>query len=90
MRYLLHLLAFVAAEPPPEFVVVNKMPPTFTVTNRIAPEVARPKGVTFQRDNFDPDHQCNRCGRSQFVISGWLPNGQHTHTCRSCNYTWRH
>jgi hypothetical protein len=56
-----------------------------------APEVARPKGVTFRNgDNFDPDHQCDRCGRTQTVISGWLPNGQHTHTCRACNYTWRH
>lgn len=45
--------------------------------------------TTFRNGDFDPDHQCNRCGRSQYVISGWLPNGKHRHTC-SCGNSWYH
>lgn len=71
--------------PKPDRVVIASAKPV------VAPEVAPARAVTFRNgDNFDPDHQCNRCGRTQTVISGWLPNGQHTHTCRACNYTWRH
>ncbi len=35
MRHLVHLLAFIAAEPPPAFVVENKCPPVFVVTNKM-------------------------------------------------------
>jgi hypothetical protein len=38
----------------------------------------------------DPDHQCDRCGASQYVISGRGPGGTHTHTCGRCGTVWYH
>lgn len=38
---------------------------------------------------YDPDHQCNQCGASQYMVSG--SNGQgHTHTCNRCGNVWWH
>jgi len=39
---------------------------------------------------FDPDHTCDRCGTSQYVVERFLPNGRHVHTCRSCGNSWQH
>lgn len=38
---------------------------------------------------YDPDHQCNNCGASQYVVSGSNGRG-HTHTCNRCGNTWWH
>lgn len=35
-------------------------------------------------------HNCYRCGASQYVISGWLSSGEHTHTCARCGAVWKH
>lgn len=74
----------------PAFEVVNKCPPVkFTVVNKMpaAPVVAAKKA--FRGDNFHAGHQCPECGRTQYVISGWLPNGQHRHVC-SAGHSWIH
>lgn len=40
---------------------------------------------------FDPDHRCDRCGTSQYVVSGRGPRpGTHTHSCARCGNVWWH
>ncbi len=51
------------------------------------PGVARPT-ATFPE--FDPDHRCNRCGRTQYVVAGWNRDGTHNHVCPACGNSWRH
>lgn len=40
--------------------------------------------------NYNPDHICNRCGTSQYVISGFNADGTHNHQCPKCGNVWRH
>jgi hypothetical protein len=54
------------------------------------PEVAYPQGGTFRGGNYDPDHQCDRCGTTQVVIAGWNGDGTHNHECPRCGNRWRH
>ena len=49
--------------------------------------VSRP----FRYDNrYDPDHRCDVCGATQYVVSGWNRDGTHSHRCPRCGNTWRH
>jgi len=52
-----------------------------------APGVAAPQ--TFRGSDYHPPHDCPVCGRAQYVISGFNPDGTHNHTC-SAGHTWRH
>jgi hypothetical protein len=54
-----------------------------------APGVAAPRPFRRQPGGYDPDHDCDRCGASQFVVSGSAPGG-HTHTCGRCGNVWWH
>lgn len=90
--FLLLLLTLAA---PPQAPPVRERPPQAPpVVNRIAaPEVATAKATTFPRaERFNPSHQCPACGRSQYVIAGWVGNGQHRHVCSnpSCRVAWVH
>jgi hypothetical protein len=54
-----------------------------------APEVV-PAPRPFRGAVRDPDHTCDRCGRSQFVVAGPGPvPGTHTHRC-ACGHSWFH
>lgn len=70
-------VAVVVSEPDPAPVVVKAVPAVTAVK-------------TFRNGEYDPDHQCNRCGRSQYRIAGWLPSGQHRHVCSACGHNWIH
>jgi hypothetical protein len=82
---LLILLLTLAA--PPQAPPVRERPPQ---APPVAPEVAPARARTFQRERYNPSHRCENCGRSQFVISGWVGNGQHRHTCSACGLSWVH
>ena len=41
-------------------------------------------------EEYDSDHWCNRCGAEQLVVSGWNPDGTHSHVCSRCSHSWRH
>ena len=43
----------------------------------------------FRGSDYHPSHDCPVCGRAQYVISGFNPDGTHNHTC-SAGHTWRH
>lgn len=82
------LLALAA---PPEFVVVDKTVPKFTVVDKTkTPGVVKAKAATFRSGNEHAGHDCPTCGREQLRVGGWVGNGQHYHSCRSCGTTWRH
>jgi hypothetical protein len=56
---------------------------------RAAPGVAAPQ--TFRGSAHDADHNCDRCGAAQYVVSGRGPvPGSHTHTCARCGHSWWH
>lgn len=53
--------------------------------------VDRPAVATFRGGvQFDGDHTCDQCGRSQYVVERLLPNGRHTHRCAACGHSWFH
>lgn len=56
-------------------------------THIAAVEVA---AKTFRTGSYHAGHQCPSCNRSQFIISGWNPDGTHSHICSSCGEKWRH
>ena len=67
--------------------------PVQQVTYQPAPrrEVAQPARATFRGgEPYDPDHQCDRCGTSQFAIERFNGDGTHSHVCRRCGHSWRH
>jgi hypothetical protein len=55
-----------------------------------APEVARPKGVTFRNGDWHGSHDCPACGRQQLVIYAGGKYGPHTHRCPVDGTVWRH
>lgn len=56
--------------------------PTFQAVS----EVTAPKTFLIKHEG----HDCPNCGRSQYRISGWLPDGDHIHRCSSCGTAWSH
>jgi len=56
-------------------------------THIAAVEVA---AKTFRSGGINKSHQCQNCGRQQFVIAGWNPDGTHIHKCASCGQSWSH
>lgn len=57
---------------------------------RAAPGVAAPRPFRRTSAGHDPDHQCDRCGASQYVVSGFNADGTHNHRCPACGNVWRH
>ena len=64
------------------------VPRTAPAPGVAAPQVFRGVQVGPARD---PDHQCDRCGASQYVVAGPGPiPGTHTHRCPRCGNVWFH
>lgn len=59
------------------------------VEKKAAPAVA---ATTFRQSGpvYNASHNCPSCGRSQYVISGGVKGGYHTHTCRYDGTVWYH
>lgn len=87
--FALTLLLLTPVADPTPIVVVNRCPPVLTVVNK-TPGVVRAKAATFRSGSYHADHDCPTCGREQLRVGGWIGNGQHYHSCRSCGTTWRH
>lgn len=86
------LLLLITVGQVPIFTVENKCPPKFTVVN-LTPKLAVPVVAakpTFRQPKHHSGHDCPNCGRSQYRISGWLPDGDHIHRCSSCGTSWSH
>lgn len=65
-----------------------RIPVTPNVAGRGVPAPTFPGRAGLQ---YDPDHNCDRCGSAQYVWSGSGPvPGSHTHTCSRCGHTWYH
>lgn len=90
----------------PTFTVTNRVPAAATpagwrhwtdasgktwLVKDAAPEVAAPRPFRGAGPQHDSDHTCDKCGATQYVISGRGPvPGSHTHTCARCGNVWWH
>ncbi len=63
---------------------------------KVAPEVAPPKGNTFQSGGYNPSHTCPTCGYTSpagtgtWIIRGYNANGTHRHQCPIDGTVWSH
>lgn len=88
----------VPAEPPaPQPVLLGWWVPFSDGSVRFVPVPPKPlpaPGVPavrpFRGPAFDPDHTCNNCGRSQYLVDRFLPTGRHVHRCSACGNEWQH
>lgn len=76
--------AFAAPGPPPAFAAFDPPAVVQSIPARAVP-AARP----FRGPVYSAGHTCPVCGRSQYVVGGYLPGGRHTHTCVA-GHTWFH
>jgi hypothetical protein len=78
----------------PEVVPVITFPATVTIPQSIshATAVHRPSVTVVAGigQSYDPDHQCNNCGRPQNVVDRFNPDGTHSHKCSTCGNVWKH